>query len=171
MKRSIFLILIVAGYFRGYAQKLPAELIGSFSNAISPKFTAHSDSVDMYAVAVVLSPAGKREELIFSVGTPATVKEDILRRLNAAYVHLKPMDEYWKEYCSKNGIKGNTCFIQPVLVRFEDTDKRNFTVDQVVEKFTSAMTFDDPLLGLKDNMKIVWLPAKTTRIVRERVIQ
>ncbi|RPE13206.1 hypothetical protein EGT74_06655 [Chitinophaga lutea] len=172
MKKAIFLIMILTiGYLQGYAQKLPADLIKSISNAITPKFTAHADSVDIYTVALVLSADGKRQSLTFSAGTPASVKDDIVRRLNAAYVHLTPLDTYWKEYCKKNDIRNNTCFIQPVLVRFEETDKRIFTVDQVSDKVTAALTFEDMYLGVKENMKIVWLPAKTSRILRERVVQ
>lgn len=152
------------------AQKLPKEFSDGLSNMIRPMFTSQDSAVDMYTVAIILSPKGEVLKTIFSQGTPDSLKPEIEYRIAITRIVLTPLSRYWEKFCSENAIVGNTCIIQPVLVRFEDTDTQTFTIEEVTDMYKKAMTFNDPLTVFNQKLNIIWLPPKTTRLVHSRIV-
>lgn len=170
MKNTFFLFLAILFSIQSNAQKIPKEFSDGLSNMIRPVFTSNDSAVDMYAVAVVLSPKGNVLKTVFSQGTPDSLKAEIAHRIVITRIGLTPLSQYWKKFCSENAISDNTCLIQPVLVRFEDTDTKIFTIEEVTDKYTKAMTFDDSFIIFKQKLNIIWLAPKTTRLVHTKIV-
>lgn len=170
MKITFFLFFALLLSIHSNAQQLPKEFSDGLSNMIRPMFTSQDSVVDMYAVAILLSPKGSVLRTMFSQGTPDSLKSEIVHRIAITRIGVTPLSQYWKKFCSENAITENTCIVQPLFVRFEDTDTKTFTVEEVADKYRKAMTFDDPLLFFKQNLNIIWLAPKTTRLVHTKIV-
>ncbi|SIO51846.1 hypothetical protein [Chitinophaga niabensis] len=170
MKIIFFLCFGLMICIRSNAQKLPKAFSDGLSGMICPIFTSQDSAVDMYTVAILLSPGGKVLKTMFSQGTPDSLKPEIMHRIAIARIGLTPLSEYWEKFCSENAITDNTCIIQPVLLRFEDTDTKTFTIEEVTNIYTKAMTFDDPLIAFRQKLNIIWLAPKTARLVHTEIV-